>query len=214
MRPLLILALLGLSACSLLERNPRSGYAYDDGYASDRDQRPPTLYEERRANQEADVREELGYNNGPLTAEERVAVETRMRLKKAEARLSTKREKRQYYGLRSSFKNDGERLYFLSLPTVEARERWANARGLGSQDEKRTDAVAEAIEANDIALGMSEKSVLQSWGDPDAVEVAGNPIYGHERWKYNRYVSGDDGYKKELRVVYFEGGRVVGWERP
>jgi hypothetical protein len=214
LRFLTVLALLGLSACTLIQRDPRSGY-YDDQEISSAETPAASLYQERRAGIESEAREELGLQDHPLTDGERQSVENRIRLKKAEARLETRREKKQYYGLRSALRSDRERLYFLSLPTVEARERWAAARGLtGEAEDSRTEAIAKTIEAKDIALGMSQKAVTESWGDPDAVEVAGDPLYGYERWKYNRYVSGSDGYQKEMRVVYFEGGRVVGWERP
>jgi hypothetical protein len=212
MRLITIVALLGLSACASLSRSPHSGYFYDD--EESRASAEPSLYEQKEQSVETEAREELGLQNRPLSDDEASAVETRVHLKRAEARLSTRREKKQYYNVRSALKNDRERLYFLSLPTYEARDRWAANRGLGATDENRSEGVAKAIEANDIALGMSQKSVLESWGDPDAVETAGNPLYGYERWKYNRYVSGNEGYQKELRVVYFEGGRVVGWERP
>jgi hypothetical protein len=68
------------------------------------------------------------------------------------------------------------------------------------------------IEKNDVSVGMSQKAVTESWGDPDLVEVAGDPIYGNERWRYSRYISSNDGYNKQVRVIYFESGRVVGWE--
>lgn len=207
----LMMALLGLSACTLLSRDARSGYAGDDLDAS---APPPDLYQQKRANVEAEAKEELGYGSRPMTDEERESVEARIRLKRMETRLATKREKKQYYNVRAGLRSDRERIYFLSLPTYEARERWAQTRGLGAKDEVYTDEVAKTIEGNDIALGMSQKAVMQSWGDPDAVEVAGNPLFGFERWKYNRYISGNEGYQKEMRLVYFEGGRVVGWERP
>ena len=212
MRWLLILAMLGLSACASLGRSARSGYYSDD--PDEEATAPVDMYRQKELNVENDAKEELGMQGHPMDDNERAAVETRVRLKRAESRLATKREKKQYYGLRSALKSDRERLYFLSLPTYEARERWAATRGLNAGEEARSDDVAKAIESNDIALGMSQKSVMESWGDPDAVETAGNPLYGFERWKYNRYISGNEGYQKELRVVYFEGGRVVGWERP
>jgi hypothetical protein len=210
MRLLLITAMLGLSACAAISRSPNSGYSYDE---YNQPERPMDLFEQKDASVESDAKEELGYGSRPLSDDERGAVESRVRLKRMEGKLETKREKKQYYGVRSALKSDRERIYFLSLPTYEARERWAQSRGLGAE-ETYSDETAKVIESNDISLGMSQKAVMQSWGDPDAVEIAGNPLYGYERWKYNRYISGNEGYQKELRVVYFEGGRVVGWERP
>jgi primase-polymerase (primpol)-like protein len=201
---------IGLSACSLLNRDPRSGYAYDEETTVG----SQDLYKERAAKQEMDAREELGMGSKPLTEDERVVVENRLRLKRLESKLASKRDKKQYYNVRSGLKNDRERIAFLSLPTYEARERWAAQRGLGDSEETFSEEIAKTVESNDIALGMSQKAVMQSWGDPDAVEVAGNPLYGYERWRYNRYISGNEGYQKDMRIVYFEGGRVVGWERP
>ena len=212
MRVLLALMFLGLSACStMFARDPRSGYT---GEEDDLPAQKLDFYQQKQAGVEEDAKEELGLGSRPLSDEERSSVENRVRLKRMEARLTTKREKKQYYDVRSALNSDRERIYFLSLPTYEARERWAQQRGIGGGEEVYSDQVAKTIEANDIALGMSQKAVMQSWGDPDAVEVAGNPLYGYERWKYNRYISGNEGYQKELRIVYFEGGRVVGWERP
>ncbi len=210
MRYLIVIGLLGLSACSLLSRDPRSGYANEEDAGGP----APDIYQQKRLQVESEAKEELGLGSRPLSDDERSGVEARLHLKRLEANLNTKREKKQYYNVRSGLRSDRERIYFLSLPTFEARERWAQSRGLGNQDEVYSDEVAKIIDSNDISLGMSQKAVSQSWGDPDAVETAGNPIFGYERWKYNRYISGNEGYHKELRVVYFEGGRVVGWERP
>jgi hypothetical protein len=210
MKLAIAICFLGLSACAAFQRSSQSGYQdADDGYSSE----PADLYQQKQVRVEHDAREELGLLGRPLTDEERIAVDARIRLKRQEYKIQTKREKKQYYQVRSQLRNDRERLYFLSLPTYEARERWAQTRGLGKSDEVYSPEVANTIESNDIALGMSQQAVSESWGDPDVVETAGNPLYGYERWKYNRYVGGSDGYQKESRIVYFEGGHVVGWER-
>ena len=211
MKYAVIVCYLGLSACALFNRDARSGYFYREeesgGTQAD-------IYTQKKLTVETEAREELDLLGRPLSDEERITLESRIRLKRSETKLATKREKKQYYQIRSQLKNDRERMYFLSLPTYEARERWAATRGLGLKDETYTEEVAKVIESNDITLGMTQKAVTESWGDPDAVEVAGSQVYGFERWRYNRYVSGNDGYQKEMRIVYFEGGRVVGWERP
>lgn len=59
---------------------------------------------------------------------------------------------------------------------------------------------------------MPAEYVKKSWGEPVNIEVSGNPIYRNERWQYNKQVATPQGYKQEKRYVYFEGGRVVGWE--
>lgn len=211
MKYVVVLLSLGLSACAMFDRDPRSGYYREEESSGSARM---DLYELRKNTVEAEAREELGLMGRPLSTEERGGLEQRIRLKRLEGQIATRRDKKQYYQIRSLLKNDRERMYFLSLPTYEARERWAANRGLNQKDEVYSDDMAKAIEGNDIALGMTQKAVMESWGDPDAVEVAGSQIYGYERWKYNRYVSGNEGYQKEMRIVYFEGGRVVGWERP
>lgn len=65
---------------------------------------------------------------------------------------------------------------------------------------------------DNIRLGMNKRWVKRSMGSPKHVEVAGNPKYGNERWVYERSVPTMDGYYKEWKVIYFEGGSVVGWE--
>lgn len=210
MKYVMLVSLLGLSACAMFERSGRSGYFSHEEESTT----PVDLYQLKKQTVETEAREELDLLGRPLSDEERIALEGRIRLKRYESKLATQREKKQYYQIRAQLKSDRERMYFLSLPNYESRERWAMNRGLGQKDEAYTEDMAKTIETNDIALGMTQKAVTESWGDPDAVEVAGNAIYGYERWKYNRYVSGNDGYQKEMRIVYFEGGRVVGWERP
>jgi hypothetical protein len=201
---------LGLSACAGLNRSDRSGYSQEEvSYSA----AATDLYRQKQLSIENEAREELGLLGRPLTDDERQSLDERIRLKRAENKLATKREKKQYYGVRSALKNDRERLAFLALPNYEARDRWAQTRGLGVGGTGHTEEVARLIEANDIALGMSQKAVLESWGDPDNVEVAGNAMFGYERWRYSRYVTGNEGYEKETRNVFFEGGRVVGWER-
>ena len=158
-KTLLIIAGLGLSACMSLQRDPRSGYSiYEESTAAGRNE----IYESRKNADENDAREELGLLGRGLTPEERSVLEQRIRLKRLEGRLNSKRDKRQYYQIRSHLRNDRERLYFLSLPTYEARERWAGQRGLMDQDDARSEDVAKTIEANAIALGMSQKAVMES----------------------------------------------------
>jgi len=74
-----------------------------------------------------------------------------------------------------------------------------NSRSLASSEEN-------------LHLGMLKNNVQSFLGRPDQIEVAGNPIYGNERWTYVRSVPTMDGYYTEKRVIYFERGNVVGWE--
>lgn len=202
-------SLVGLSACGTFNRDPRSGYADGDTPLY----RASDFYEEKRVYEENNIREEFGWTEDRLLSDgERASLETRLRLRRLESKLESQREKRQYYQLKGLMRNDNERIAFLSNPSIEGRERWARNRGLVANEETHTDETAGIIEKNDVAMGMSQRAVTESWGDPDLVEVAGDPVYGNERWRYSRYISSADGYQKETRVIYFEAGRVVGWE--
>lgn len=209
MRFLIIIYLFGLSACASFDRDPRSGYSsYDSGGAT------REFYRERMSRDETDAREELGYGSRPLSSDEQGRLEQRLKLRRMEGELQSKRDRKQYYSARGLMRNDDERMDFLGLPNYQTKQRWLQTRGLLKEEDSYSEPVAKAIEANDISVGMSQKAVRESWGDPDLVESAGNPMYGYERWNYHRFVAGNDGFQKELRVVYFEGGRVVGWETP
>lgn len=205
----LILIVAGLSACSMLRRHPESGYSeYRDFYNIQRD-----YEQERMAYEESLAREEIGF--GPtkvLNEQEAEQLNQRLQLKAMEQNLRTQKEKKQYYQYKSRMRTDKERMYFLSLPSIQARDRWAFQMGFTAEDGGFSGETAELIENNDISLGMTQKAVLESWGDPELVEVAGNPVYGNERWKYSKFISSESGYRREIRVVYFENGVVAGWE--
>ncbi|MCC7402815.1 MAG: hypothetical protein IT288_00320 [Bdellovibrionales bacterium] len=203
---------LGLSACALLERSPESGY-----YAEEHNPQADPIrefYQLRKSHQHQEALEELGFDpTRPLGEGEQAALESRVRLKRMESEISSSAERKQYYRYRAFMPSDLARMTFLSLPTVEARERWIQKLGVSDDDgQGYSEEMAQIIEKNDLIVGMSQKAVSESWGDPDMVEVAGNPLYRNERWKYYKQVSSEDGYRKEMRVIYFEGGRVVGWE--
>lgn len=200
---------LGLSACATFDRDPRSGYGSQNEYRSDSVRE---FYRERQDKEEIDARDELGYSHRPLNQIESVRLEDRIRLKRMEAELESKRDQKQYYSIRGAIPNDRERITFLSLPNYQAKQRWLQSRGYLKEETSYPESVAKTIEAHDISTGMTQKAVRESWGDPDSVENAGNPMYGYERWNYHRFTPGADGYEKQNRVVYFESGRVVGWE--
>jgi hypothetical protein len=191
----------------MMERDPRSGYNQADSADSVRE-----FYQEREDKDELDAREELGYSGRALTEQERYRLDQRMRLRRMESNIESKRDRQQYYSIRGVLRSDNERMAFLALPNYETKQRWLQNRGYLKEEAAYPENVAKTIEAQDIALGMSRKAVRESWGDPDFVENAGDPMYGYERWNYHRFTPGSDGYQKENRIVYFESGRVVGWE--
>lgn len=192
---------LGLSACSFLERRMQADGSFSSGHS----------YSGSNEKRQSEAMEELGLRGKYLSPTDQDRLETRIYLKELESRLQNRAEKAQYYQIKSSLKTDPDRIQFLNLSSAESKARWIKSRGL-NMDDRHSNEIANIIEKQDIALGMSQSAVRESWGDPDAVEVAGDTVYGYERWRYNRFVSGNDGYQKEMRMVFFEGGRVVGWQ--
>jgi hypothetical protein len=210
----ILLSLYGLTACSVIQRNPSSGYAtyQDQGSAL---QTVDQFYKGRAQAKWAQAEEELGYTergSRELTEQEAQEVKARIMLKRLEDSLQFSVERKQYYGYKPYFKNDFERIHFLRLPNREARERYAQSIGLHTADADFDQSTLSLIETGDLAKGMSKKAVAQSWGEPEFREVAGDELYGNERWHYKKLVSTEDGYKQERRIIYFEAGRVAGWE--
>ncbi|AZZ37686.1 hypothetical protein CIK05_13065 [Bdellovibrio sp. qaytius] len=146
-----------------------------------------------------------------LTEPERKDVLTRRKLRQLERGLDSPRERLNYSKVLPLFANDQEKIDYLSVPSLEGRQAWVNRNKLWNRDKTNPDFVTLA-ETQDITLGMTQELVRKSWGEPAQVEHSGNPIYKNERWKYVRELPTVSGYKREKRFVYFEGGRVVGWE--
>ncbi|WP_076416580.1 hypothetical protein [Shewanella sp. UCD-KL12] len=64
-----------------------------------------------------------------------------------------------------------------------------------------SDEERKLINSNEVAIGMSEKAVLKSRGEPDAVHRSGR---GGEQWVYQ----GEDG--RMLQVI-MKNGKVFDW---
>lgn len=155
---------------------------------------------------------ELGLDpKKPLTDNEKAMIADRQRLRELERGLNSANERLQYSKVLPWLKGDQEKIDLLSIPTTEGRQVWINKNKIWSRAKSLVE-FDEVVESQDIALGMPTEYVKKSWGEPDHVETSGNPIYRNERWQYNRQVATPQGYKLEKRLVYFEGGRVVGWE--
>jgi len=65
------------------------------------------------------------------------------------------------------------------------------------------------IRPGDVAVGMSLQEVRSHWGSPREVEFAGESRSGNQRWIFPM---GADPRISAARVIYFERGRVIGWE--
>lgn len=202
---------MGLISCSSLERSRDSGYYQDSGSSLNSTKQ---FYSEKYQHEWSKSKADLGLKSSrPLSESEQVNIEKHMRLNRLESQLDTKREKEQYYSLKPYLPTEDHKIYFLQLPNVEARNRWAITNGFTESTTKYTPREIAAIENNDIIKGMTKKGVIESWGEPDSIEVSGDPLYGNERWLYLKYISSPEGYSKENRVLYFNSGRVSGWRR-
>jgi hypothetical protein len=98
-----------------------------------------------------------------------------------------------------------ERIYFLKL-APEDRKDYLASRGFLDVEKQpgKTHEEMFALRQSHVITGMSKSDVMYNWGPPAKVEVAGNPSFENERWLYS--VNGATKY------IYFESGRVQGWE--
>lgn len=89
-----------------------------------------------------------------------------------------------------------------------------NSGNTGNSDDSDEDAapvnwVEYARQTRDLTPGMTMGQVRSTWGEPTNADIAGDPRLGHQRWTY---VMGTASQLSSQRVIYFESGRVVGWE--
>ena len=113
--------------------------------------------------------------------------------------------------------NVSQQIYYLQLNRHE-RKSYLRSRGIRA-DFIRTSSLEPDNQSNyfaaagpnrapasdDVILGMRKDDVVRNWGHPDRRDVAGDPRMENERWAYQRA-----GYTS---YIYFEGGRVEGWNR-
>lgn len=200
--------LLGLTACSFLQMH-HSRNAHMTTYDT-----PLDLEKEKRTIEFQEVSKELGLSNTANLSEfQMLSIQNRVRLKRLEKQLRTSVEKRQYFQYKPLLKSDAQRIHFLSLGTLNERENYALSKGIDPLSDQITAKDRAAINESDLYIGMSKLGVRSSWGEPKQIEIAGAPIYGNERWAYEDYVPSPDGYVLEKKIIYFEGSRVVGWEK-
>lgn len=155
---------------------------------------------------------ELGFDpKNDLSLSQKIQIDQRKKLRQLERRLDSQKERLQYSKILPWMHSDEEKIEFLSIPSIEGRQAWINKSRIWLRAKELKD-YSDVMDSEDIAMGMPADYVKRSWGDPDAIEVSGNSIYKNERWKYLKQVSTPQGYHQEKRHIYFEGGRVVGWE--
>jgi hypothetical protein len=180
--------------CASLQRSSESGY----------NQSPQSTF----------VRKQLHRSSGDEISVKpaKINVSGKMQLKQLENSLSTQKEMEQYSKVLPWFRDEEERIRFLAIKGFESRQEWLDERNFTQRSKQTQNEFKDLVDVQDIAIGMPQNLVRKSWGDPDSVDVSGNPALKNERWKYARFISSSEGYKPEKKVVYFEGGRVIGWE--
>jgi len=134
------------------------------------------------------------------------------KIRDLEKGLVTKQDKSLYSKLLPWFQTDEEKLSFLRNSDYEEKQKWVIRTKILNRPTDLAGRYKRLIDNQDIAIGMPNEIVKKSWGDPINVESSGNALFKNEKWRYARTVSTSEGFKQEKRVVYFEGGRVVGWE--
>lgn len=196
----LILALFPfIFGCANFERSSDSGYA-----------RPGTKSTKSGWKK---VNAEVAENKSLLKSDSKdQQTDQQLRIKQLENSLSSRKEIEQYSRTLPWLKNDEEKMEFLSQPGFEARQKWLAENDFQARIQRVKSQLKDLVEAQDIALGMPEELVKKSWGEPEAIDVSGNPLFKNQKWRYHKYVSTESGYKNERKTVYFEGGKVVGWD--
>lgn len=204
----LLISLMALAGCAHMQRSANSGYSGYQDELQYADSNPRPRYDRTMAK----TAYELGKDPSSLSANDLTQIRDRQKVRDLERTLGSKKEREQYSKVLPWLRNDEEKAAFLSIPSVEGRQQWMNKQDIWSRSQAPKQEMKDLIETQDIAMGMPQDYVRKSWGEPASIEVSGNPIYKNERWKYQRQVSTSQGFRQETRLVYFEAGRVVGWE--
>ncbi|WP_413288730.1 hypothetical protein [Bdellovibrio sp. HCB337] len=206
---LLFLASSFLAGCAVFNRSVESGYASRtpkvvNAYSSTETPRPES--------DSTRTAYELGFDPNNMSGDELQQVQQRQQLRDLEKGLRSRQEKEQYSKVLPWLQTDEEKIAMLSIPSLEGRQNWINRNGVWGRARVPATRMKELIDSQDIAVGMPMEYVRRAWGDPLSIETSGNPVYRNERWRYTRNVPGSDGFHQQKRFVYFEGGRVVGWD--
>lgn len=125
-------------------------------------------------------------------------------LREKEAELSDGESER-YRKNKSLLSTDSDKIYYLNL-TPSERTSYIQAKKEDLEDEvlqKKDLFKKRSIHSSELFLGMLKSEVVNLWGKPSRVEIAGNPKNQNERWSFV-----EDGNVKQ---VYFEDGKVQGW---
>ncbi len=125
-------------------------------------------------------------------------------LSEKESRLEEE-ELHVYSSNKKFLQTDSDKLYYLSLSPNDRDDYIESLKSDLKDDlnQKRTMVSRHSIHGSELFLGMAKSDVVDIWGKPARVEIAGNPNNQNERWSFI-----EDGNVKQ---VYFEDGKVQGW---
>jgi hypothetical protein len=108
-------------------------------------------------------------------------------------------------------------------PIERAAESVRNAGSEGDNHslqeaaQMREAVIEHASLSGDLVLGMNKYTVVSVWGNPTEIQTAGEPGSQNEKWIYSPSVSRRLRAPAQMsgtKVVFFESGRVAGWETP
>jgi hypothetical protein len=133
-------------------------------------------------------------------------------LKLLENKIQGRHELDQYTRALPYFRNQREKIEFLSLEGFKRRQYWLQEKNFWNRIGEKEVQFSSLIKSQDVAVGMTSENLKKSWGEPREIFVSGLPQFGNSRWVYLKQVPTPDGYKTQKRIVYFEGGLVAGWD--
>ena len=145
----------------------------------------------------------------PMDEEERASVLADKRLNAEFQRLLMAQSdyaRRHYMRNKHYFNNLSEKIYFLKLGSLSERNEYLHSMGAPVRSSGRGLANYVRRTQEEVFVGMGKMDVVNAWGRPMRVDVAGDPARENERWTFM-----DGG---NLKFVYFERGQVQGWTTP
>ncbi len=145
----------------------------------------------------------LGSTQGQSVREKSFGQSLEAELRQLESSLSPE-ALNLYQRYRWELPTTSEKIYFLRLRGPSERNAYLRSKGLLRQGPFDRYHALTSQNQRSLAAGMSRDQVLQQWGLPNAREVAGQDIFGNERWIYQT----DAG----TRYIYFERGNVATWK--
>jgi hypothetical protein len=119
--------------------------------------------------------------------------------------MQPERKLKHYSKYKHLLRSTSAKIYFLKMATLSERQEYLGQSGLFRNRLKERDRAIAAVfqDTKDVLMGMSKSEVIDTWGSPFRVDVSGNPSMQNERWAYR--------VENEVKLIYFEHGRVGGW---